>query len=148
MRTNQKGLLGSAIAGALGVALLCSAGAARAQDYYDNGYYYDNGRETVIVSPPAREFDTPRTHNLLGHLDGQVNPTVVSMSHPVSFADLDLTRQSDFNELRARVADTACGLCARLNDGFPDVIETTESRECIRDAIHNAMAQVPITPIG
>jgi len=49
MKTNRKSLLGTAVAGAFGAALICGAGVARAQDYYGNDVY--GPPETVIVHP-------------------------------------------------------------------------------------------------
>jgi len=43
----------------------------------------------------------------------------ISKSRAVSFADLDLTRPTDRQTLRMRVADTAGDLCEELNEPGP-----------------------------
>ena len=72
MTKSRIALLGSAIAG---VALLCGAGLANAQDYgpYQEHSYNDPVvGETVIVHP---DYDTIYTQQRLGHINGEVNPT-------------------------------------------------------------------------
>jgi len=53
MKRHSFALMGSALA-----ALLCTAGVAKAQDYYDRyGRVYDNGTETVIVHPDYDDIE-------------------------------------------------------------------------------------------
>ena len=125
------------VAGALGAALLCG-GAAKAQGYYDRDYDRTPS-ETVIVHP---YYDEIQQRQLLGHVDGEINPTEVSISHPVSYSDLDLSRDSDYLELLHRVRGTARDLCAALDDRYPDLRDRDGDRQCVRQAVHNAMLQV------
>jgi UrcA family protein len=136
MTKHNFALMGSALA-----ALLCTAGLAKAQDYY--GPYervYDNGVETVIVRP---DYDDIEKRQLLGRVNGEVNPTEYTLSRPVSFSDLDLTRDEDYLELKARVRATAENLCAELDDRVPQLRgDTSADRECVRTATRNAMRDV------
>jgi UrcA family protein len=136
MMKHNFALMGSALA-----ALLCTAGLAKAQDYY--GPYervYDNGVETVIVRP---DYDDIEKRQLLGRVNGEVNPTEYTLSRPVSFSDLDLTRDEDYLELKARVRATAENLCAELDDRVPQLRgDTSADRECVRTATRNAMRDV------
>jgi UrcA family protein len=137
METNRKSLLASAIAGALGAAFFCGAGVARAQDYHGPEAYGPS--ETVIVNP---HYDRIQTENLIGRYDGEINPAVESISHPVSYSNLDLSRGSDRAELRYRIRDTAENLCASLENHSPGLRDSDSHRECVRDAVQDAMDQV------
>ena len=122
-------------------ALLCAGGLAKAQDYY--GPYervYGNGTETVIVRP---DYDDIEKRQLLGRVNGEVNPTQYTISRPVNFSDLDLTSDEDYLELKARVRATAEELCATLDDRVPQLRgDTSADRECVRTATRNAMQDV------
>jgi len=129
---NKLALIGSALVGA---ALLCGAGVANAQ-YYDR--YYDT--ETVIVRPP---YNVIEKRQLVGRINGELNPTEFTLSRPVSFSDLDLTRDEDFLELRARVRNTARDLCYELDARIPALRGyPSEDRECVRKATRDAMHAV------
>ena len=126
----------------VGSALLCGAGVAKAQDYdgyYDRTYYGDQP-ETVIVHP---NYDWVEKRQLLGRVDGEVNPVEYSISRPVNFSDLNLSRDADYFELRDRVADTARDLCAELDGRFPELRGDRDAdRECVRNATRNAMRDI------
>ena len=140
MTKGRTALLGSAIAG---VALLCGAGFANAQDYgpYQERSYYDPVvGETVIVHP---DYDTIYTRQRLGRINGEVNPTEFRISRPVNFSDLNLLHDSDYLELRARVRATAQDLCAQLDERVPQLRgDRSADRDCVRDATRNAMRDV------
>ena len=133
-------LLITAMAGALGAAMLC--GAASAQDYNYGG---DNDRvsESVIVHPYDRRFDRLQTQQLLGRHNGEINPVRLTLSRPVSYGDLDLTRIADVEELQGRIADTARDICLILDRRMPGLKDADADRQCVRDAVRQAMAQVP-----
>jgi UrcA family protein len=130
----KKALLGAA------AVLLCAAGAANAQYYSDRPYYYDReAGETVIVRP----YDRVEKRQLVGRINGEVNPTAYTLSRPVDFSDLDLSRYLDRLELRDRVRHTAEDLCAELNAQVPQLRgDRSADRECIRTATRNAMRDV------
>jgi UrcA family protein len=144
MTKNRIALLGSAI---IGAALLCGAGAPKAQDYdrpYAGPTYYDDraapADETVIVHP---YYDQVEKQQLLGRIDGEINPVALSISRPVSFSDLNLAREADYRELRDRIHDTATDLCAELDARVPELRGDRDAdRECVRNATRNAMRDV------
>jgi len=140
MTKSRIALLGSAIAG---VALLCGAGFANAQDYgpYQERSYYDPVvGETVIVHP---DYDTIYTRQRLGRINGEVNPTEFRISRPVDFSDLNLIRDKDFLEFKARVRDTARDLCAELDARVPGLAgDRSADTQCVRDATRNAVRDV------
>ena len=147
MTKNRIALLGSAIMGAV---LLCGAGVAKAQYYdrtYDSPYYDYDARpapatETVIVHP-YYDYDRVDKRQLVGRVNGEVNPTEYSLSRPVVFSDLDLSREADYIELRARVRDTARDLCFELDARVPQLRgDSSADRECVRTATRNAMRDV------
>jgi UrcA family protein len=133
MMKNRKSFFAHTMAGALGVALLCGGvQVARAQDAY----------ESVIVRPSPYDYGRIETHQLLGHFGGEVNPTVLTIAQPVSYSDLDLSRDSDVDELRLRVRDTAADLCSQL--AAHDINDDKDAnRECVSQAIRTAMAELP-----
>ena len=148
MTKTRIALLGSAM---MGAALLCAAGLANAQDYsrdYDrqyesptyNGPSYSYERpadETIIVHP---YYDRVEKRQLMGRVDGELNPVELSISRPVNFSDLDLSRRADTIELRERIHDTATDLCAELDARVPELRGDRDAdRECVRTATRNAM---------
>jgi UrcA family protein len=132
------------MAGTFAAALLWGAGAAMAQDRYAGPYptddYYDRAppSETVIVRP----YNWIEKRQLVGRINGEINPVELSISTPVSFGDLDLRRDSDFRELHDRILDTARGLCAQLARHEPGLNDTDGNNECVRTATRNAMDDV------
>ena len=119
--------------------LLCGGAKAQAYDpYYDR--VYDDTTETVIVHPYYHDIEK---RQLAGRVNGEVNPTEYTLSRPVSFSDLDLTRDEDFLELRSRVRDTARELCYELDARIPDLRgDASADRECVRKATRDAMRAV------
>src|ERR1700693_6338594 len=117
MTKNRIALFGSAMA-----LLLCGAGAAGAQGYYDGPGYdrtYDDragsASETIIVHPN----DEIVQQQLLGRHDGEMNSQAFTISRPVNFSDLNLSRGADVAELHARIYETASNLCAELDARVP-----------------------------
>ena len=64
----------------------------------------------------------------------------VTVTHRVSYADLDLTTRNGADELDKRVKDTARMACKQLDELYP--METKNARECTKAAIAQASAQV------
>ena len=140
MAKKRIALLGSAM---IGAGLLCCAGVANAQSYHD-GYYdraYDDRTgpsETIIVHPN----DVIEEQQLLGRIDGEVNPQRYSISRTVDFTGLDLSRGADRAELHDRIYETASDLCAELDARVPGLAGDRDAdRECVRDATRNAMRE-------
>ncbi len=137
-----------ASAGALGMALLC--GAAMAQDYSGYTPYYDRhvhaddayDRATAQESVTVRPYDRVQKRQLIGRFNGEINPVQVSISRPVRYADLDLSRRADFRALHARVRDTARALCGELDARYPSLRDRDADRQCVRTATRNAMRAV------
>ena len=153
MTKGKIALLGSAVA-----LLLCGAGAAGAQDYNGGGYgpgygpapsygpgpgyqdRYEPTTESVIVTP---DYDDIQQQQLLGHINGEVNPQAYTISRPVNFSDLNLDRHDDRVELRIRVEQTAQDMCAELDDRVPGLAGyPSADRECVQKATSNAMREV------
>jgi UrcA family protein len=138
MTKTRIALLGAALIGAAA----WGTGAASAQ-YYDRDYgerVYDNGTETVIVRP---DRDYIEKHTVIGHVNGEVNPTAYSLSHSVDLADLDLSQPEDRREMRNRVYETAVNLCYELDDRVPGLREDESGdRECVRTATRDALRDV------
>ncbi|MCU1386600.1 MAG: hypothetical protein JWL71_5297 [Acidobacteria bacterium] len=140
-----------ALVGALVTSAVVLAGAARAQDYRDyhapydgaptyHGDVYDDRTETVIVRP---DYGFIQKHQVIGRVNGEVNPTAYSLQRPVALADLDLSRASDRQEMRNRVYETAVNLCYELDDRVPGLREDESAdRECVRTATRNAIRDV------
>jgi UrcA family protein len=150
MTKGKIALLGSAMA-----LLLCGAGSAGAQDYYGGGYgpgygpapsygpgpgYQDReSTESVIVTP---DYDEIQQQQLIGHINGEVNPQAYTISRPVNFSDLNLDRHDDRVELRIRVEQTAQDMCAELDNRVPGLAGyPSADRECVQKATRNAMRE-------
>ena len=153
MTKNRIALLGSAM---MGAALLCGAGVANAQSYvrtydsptYGPTYYDYDARPAPVIEPvtetvivhPYYDYDRVEKRQLTGRINGEVNPTEYTISRPVSFSDLDLSREADYIELRARVRDAARDLCYQLEARVPQLRgDSSANRECVRNATRNAM---------
>lgn len=135
-------LLGSAMA-----ALLCGAGVANAQGYY-NPSYDDPAYEAVPAGPASETIivhpnDVIQEQQMMGHIDGEVNPQVFTISRSVGFSDLNLNNGEDRAALHDRIFQTASNLCAELDARVPGLAGDRDAdRECVRDATRNAMRDV------
>jgi UrcA family protein len=145
-----------ALLGAVVTSAMVLAGATQAQDYrdyrapydaptYDAPTYHDSDvysdrTETVIVRP---DYGFIRKHQVIGRVNGEVNPTAYSLQRPVELADLDLSRPGDRQEMRNRVYETAVNLCYELDDRVPGLREDESAdKECVRTATRNAIRDV------
>lgn len=107
-----------------------------------NRDYHGTAVETVSVHP----YGIVHVGQLLGHIDGYINPQKLSMSKPVHFGDLNLKHSSDWAVLRQRVKHTAVRECK----GIDEVINSEEistgmqraSQHCVRTAVTSAMARI------
>lgn len=64
----------------------------------------------------------------------------VTVTHRVSYSDLDLTTEAGAAKLKKRVRDTARMACKQLDDLYPT--EAKNEQECTRTAIAQASSQV------
>lgn len=138
-----------ALLGAVVTSAVVLAGAARSQDYRDyrapyEAYHdrdgYEDRTETVIVRP---DYGFIQKHQVIGRVNGEINPTAYSLQRPVELADLDMSRPSDRQEMRNRVYETAVNLCYELDDRVPGLREDESAdKECVRTATRNAIRDV------
>lgn len=96
--------------------------------------------EQVTVDGPY----TVQTQVTKRAMQGRMEEETISVSQKVSYADLDMSKQSDVNTLRDRVATAAKDSCRELERRFPSAIYIPDKTkfECVRDATSQAMAQV------
>ncbi len=128
--------------GSVLAALLCTAGLAKAQDYgpYEREHIYDNGTETVIVHPYYNDIEK---RQVVGRVNGEVNPTEYTLSRPVDFSDLNLVHDEDYLELKSRIRDAAEDMCAQLDARVPQLRgDASADRECVRTATRHALQDV------
>ena len=73
-----------------------------------------------------------------------INAEVVSISHPVSYADLDLSKPTDAAMLKKRVSDAADDVCRELNMRYPKTVFRVVygKEDCVKSAVNDAMAVV------
>jgi UrcA family protein len=67
---------------------------------------------------------------------------VISLPRPVSYADLDLTKPADADELRKRISETAKAACKQLDNMYPEgnLFQAVPSdQNCVKTATREAM---------
>lgn len=75
-------------------------------------------------------------------IGSSVETQTVNINRHVSFADLDLTSQSDVSELDTRIGEVAKESCEELSDLFPlDRSDMTEMNICMKRAIASVSEQ-------
>jgi UrcA family protein len=92
----------------------------------------------TLASAPAFA-QTVEEVTIVGH---SLKNQELTKSRPVSFADLDLTRQADRQTLRTRVATTAGNVCEELNE--PGPTPGNLGRSCQEIATRQALADVKV----
>jgi UrcA family protein len=102
----------------------------------------------LIASGPAAAQTTeivveaPRvTHT------GQASPAgakvdIISVTHRVSYRDIDISTHSGAKVLEQRVADSAKAACAEIEKLYPLATPADTSGSCQKDAVAKAMVQV------
>ncbi len=90
----------------------------------------DNAQITVAAARPT----VSTTHTRTG-----ISTEVMSITHKVSYADLNLATYSGAVALEKRVNETAKAICARLDTLYPQA--KSENPTCVKDAIDTAMVQ-------
>jgi UrcA family protein len=81
-----------------------------------------------------------RTRVLTGPTGSEAPVVQVTLTHLVSYADLDLTTLSDQSELRRRVAETARFACEQLEQLYPRQSESVA--RCTRQGIEDTSAEI------
>jgi UrcA family protein len=65
---------------------------------------------------------------------------IVAITHRVSYAGLDLTKQADVKELEQWVGESAQTACEQLAVLYP--VADLDTRACVREAVRDATVQV------
>jgi UrcA family protein len=94
--------------------------------------YYDD--EIVIIAPEPDRYTSDRSAATGARIE-TVRSTLI-----VSAADLDLRYESDADELRRRIRDSARDACADMRANSRGVALTSDG-ECLRGATRDAMAE-------
>ena len=81
-----------------------------------------------------------RTRVLTGQTGSEAPVDQVTLTHLVSYADLDLTTLSDQSELRRRVAETARFACEQLERLYPRQSESVA--RCTQQAVEDTSAEI------
>jgi UrcA family protein len=97
----------------------------------------DSDREQVTIVAP---YITHETQKVMGSGNKGVYD-VNSLTKEVTYADLDLSKQSDDDRFIQRINDTAKETCAELKAKYPDPphAPVTSDQECIKTATDQAM---------
>lgn len=90
--------------------------------------------QTVVVEAAVM------TKTVIGHSDLGAPMEQVTLTHRVSYADLDLATHSGALALEQRVKETARIACEQLDKLYP--LEEKQAPECIREAIEKSSGQV------
>jgi len=88
-------------------------------------------QEVTVIAPLSVRQPVGRTSS-----GGTVD--LITVTHRVGYADLDLTRSADAAALRARVDETAKVACKQLKTLYPLV---PADPDCVKAALKDAMAQ-------
>ncbi len=97
--------------------------------------------ERIIIEAPRyvlKRLPVP------GRKNNPVNAEVASISHPVGYSDLDLSRAEDAATLKKRVNETATQICIELNSKYPKTqFRVVYGKEdCVKSAVDEAMVIV------
>ncbi len=129
---------------------LVIAGAAVTAAFGFTAAAYPAAPQAATVSPLTEQIviEAPRyvvkRLPVPGHDYKLTNAEVVSISHPVGYGDLDLSKAEDAATLKKRVSDTATQICMELNSKYPRsqfrVVYGKE--ECVKATVDEAMVVV------
>ena len=73
--------------------------------------------ELIIRAPDVVRRPLPRSGP--GAPTGLRNPEIISLTRAVSYADLDLARPADVQEMQRRIGNTARDICQELQRRYP-----------------------------
>jgi len=122
-----------ALSAAALAALLIQATPTYAQQSNTTRRAGGNEEQVTVVAPRVvrtRVHGLPDQHGGMGYYD------LLTMSHDVSYADLNLALQADDKILERRIGDTANEICEQLAATPP---AEQKSAECVQRAIESAM---------
>lgn len=92
--------------------------------------------EVIVVAPRIMQTKIrQRTPYGVAHYD------LMTLTHRLSYADLDLSRPKDVKTLERRIRATANQLCLRLANAPP---AQPRSMVCVHQAVHTAMEQARV----
>jgi len=120
-----------AAAGALVGALTIPTGSAAAQTTYTT-------REEITITPPSVQ------HRTIGRSATGIPVEEMSLSRPVDYSDLDLSRWDDVQILNDRVRQAAYIACGELNRQYPETLYPSyqsSDRDCVARATNEGIAQ-------
>ena len=89
-------------------------------------------REIVITSPKV-------VHERIGRSSNGAHEELISLSHRITYDDLDLSKTADLATLRNRVKDAAELGCQQLEKIYP---LSQHDPDCIKKAVGRAMPQI------
>ncbi len=116
-------------------AAIATPALAQLKDKPDAVYHYEaNGAyddEIIVIAPSVSSERSASGARIES----------IRASRSVSLDGLDLRRESDVNELRARVRATALEACNDLEYQSRGIV-TTRTNECVRDAQESASAEI------
>jgi UrcA family protein len=93
-------------------------------------------RETVNITAPL--LIQHKKLNIRG-----MHVSNISVEKAVSYADLDLSKETDVGTLRTRVSNTATELCKALETRYPSAVYVpVTNQDCVKAATDGAMATV------
>jgi UrcA family protein len=68
------------------------------------------------------------------------NAEVISVSRAVNYADLNLSKPADVEELKKRITETAKDVCQELNRRYPkSSFQVVVDKDCVKSAVDDAM---------
>jgi len=118
------------VTGSIGLAFAGSASAAQCGTY--------GGYDPSATPPENVTVQAPRIHSDHNYLNVPTNN--VTLSKPVSFADLNLCTGAGARELRERVRAASKDVCDRLAEAYPH--QMPGSTSCYHDAMNTAQPKV------
>ena len=93
---------------------------------------------TVVAPYEVQRTEVGRSPTTGGKIE------LISLTRHVSYADLDLTKQSDVNELEARIKKMAKDSCKRLDEMYPPSMypPATSGQDCVKMAVADSKTQI------
>ncbi len=97
----------------------------------------EKAQETIVVEAPIVRRQVMQSGTAGARTE------VIEFRRRVSYADLELSNQSDVSELETRIETTAKGACKKLSDMFPlSPSDRYEIRRCTNQAVESAKEEM------